>query len=84
AVHGPIFKFVQLHDIDALETQDWIRYVLQQIAAAGLPPATDFYVGSESDAGWYRDLFPDAPTWHTPEEHAREDGRASAGRRLHV
>ena len=84
AVHGPIFKFVQLHDIDALETQDWVRYVLQQIAAAGLPAPTDFYVGSESEAGWYRDAFPDEPVWLTPAEQARQAGEARPGERLHV
>lgn len=84
AVHGPIFKFVQLHDIDALETQDWVRYVLQQIAAAGLPAVTDFYVGSESEAGWYRTHFPDSPTWEQPEAE-RHDGRTPrVKRRLHV
>lgn len=82
AVHGPIFKFVQLHDIDALEREDWIRYVLGQIAKAGLPDPTDFYVGSESDAGWYRDRFPDAPTWTTGQEQAAEP--EAPARRLHV
>ncbi len=81
AVHGPVFKFVQLHDIDADLTEDWVHYVLQQIRAAGQPDPTDFYVGSESDAGWYRSAFPDAPTWLTPAEDASGEGQR---RRLHV
>ncbi len=84
AVHGPVFTFVALDDIDTVETEDWVRYVLKAISGQGLPQPTDFYVGSESEAGWYAPAFPDTPRWATAEEHRRHDGRSDLGRRLHV
>lgn len=56
AVYGDIFRFVQLNDIDAVETSTWVNYVLHR-SKSGLSEPTDCYVGSEIEARWYRDHF---------------------------
>jgi nicotinamide mononucleotide adenylyltransferase len=56
AVYGNIFRFIQLNDIDAVETSTWVDYVLSR-TKSGLPEPTDCYVGSEIEARWYRDHF---------------------------
>lgn len=59
AVFGDRFKYLPLNDIDATaDNGEWIAYVLNKAAGAGLPDPTDCFVGSQVDAKrWYTPHF---------------------------
>jgi hypothetical protein len=87
---GPMFKFVQLQDIDStLDNESWMAYVLDRITRSGLPEPTDYFTGSEVDARWYEHFF--ASTRGKPVRDAggirvyeRLDRETNTVRRLHV
>jgi hypothetical protein len=52
------FKFVPLQDIDATsDNDDWLDYVVARVQSNRLPSPTDYFSGSQIDAGWYANGF---------------------------
>jgi len=52
-------KIVPLHDIGAVEREDWVSYCMKEIKGKQLPTPTRYYAGSLTDMDWFLDSFND-------------------------
>ncbi len=59
-VFGSRVNFVYLEDIGAEQGRnDWCDYVIKKCIDSGFDAPTDYYSGSEADATWYKERFPE-------------------------
>ena len=52
-------KIINLHDIGAVEREDWVSYCMKEIRGKQLPTPTRYYAGSPTDMDWFLDATND-------------------------
>ena len=52
-------KIIPLHDIGAVEREDWVEYCMKEIKGKQLPTPKRYYAGSVTDMDWFLDSYND-------------------------